>query len=120
MNPSYLLLYVTDVAKSAELYSQIFSTTPVEQSPGFALFALDTLRVGLWRRENVEPAVTAPAGGLEIGFAVETDGELEATLQNWTALGLTLLQPIEAKEFGLTMTMSDPDGHRLRAFVPAQ
>ena len=119
MNPSYLLLYVADVAKSAALYEQIVGRAPVEQSPGFALFALDTLRFGLWRSDNVQPAVTADAGGLEIGFPLEDEAELSETLKDWTALGLTLLQPVTAMDFGQTFTVADPDGHRLRAFVLA-
>ncbi|OLP57376.1 hypothetical protein BJF92_16405 [Rhizobium rhizosphaerae] len=117
MNPSYLLLYVTDVARSAALYREITGRTPVEQSPGFALFALDTVRFGLWRRDAVQPAVMADPGALEIGFPLETEAELAVTLARWTALGLTLLQPVTTMDFGRTFTVADPDGHRLRAFV---
>jgi hypothetical protein len=30
-----------------------------------------------------------------------------------------VIQPPTQMDFGLTMTAADPDGHRLRVFVPA-
>lgn len=115
-----IILYVENPPASAAFYSALLGREPVEQSPGFAMFVLGNgLKFAVWSRHAVEPAVTAPAGGGEIDFAVATAAEVEAVHADWTARGLTIAQPPTAMEFGHTFVALDPDGHRLRVFAPS-
>lgn len=114
--PNFLLLHVADVARSVEFYSALLGRGPAEASPGFAMFPLESgVMLGLWRRDGVAPAATAP-GGFELGFAV---ADVDAVCADWVGRGWPLLQPVTAMDFGRTCVVADPDGHRLRAFTPA-
>lgn len=119
-HPSYALLYVADVPRSAEFYARLLALQPVESSPGFALFVLPSgLKLGLWARAAVQPPVTAEPGGGELCIAVNTAAEVDARIaEEWT-LGRTVLQPPTTMDFGYTAVVADPDGHRLRVFAPA-
>ena len=66
-HPNYILLYVTDPSASAAFYTALLACPPVEASPTFALFALDSgLMLGLWARGSVEPAASLGGGGGEL------------------------------------------------------
>lgn len=116
----YILLYVENPHQSATFYSALLASQPVEASDTFALFVLDNgVKLGLWARAGVQPAATMTGGGSEYAISVADETALLQTLADWQAAGATLEQPVTAMDFGLTFTVSDPDGHRLRAFVPA-
>jgi predicted lactoylglutathione lyase len=57
---------------------------------------------------------------MEILFAVKSKQEVEALLKDWTALGLKIVQQPTQMDFGYTFTAADPDGHRLRAYLPSE
>jgi predicted enzyme related to lactoylglutathione lyase len=75
--------------------------------------------LGLWSRKTVEPAADAPAGASEVAFTVENAAAVEATFADWKKRGLNILQEPVQMDFGMTFVATDPDGHRLRVFVPA-
>ena len=115
----YILLAVRDPLKSGALYAKILGTEPVEASPGFVMFVTGNGgKIGLWLASEIEPRAK-PAGGIEISFVEPDTAALDATHSTWQALGLTILQPPTDMDFGYTFTAEDPDGHRLRPFVPA-
>jgi predicted enzyme related to lactoylglutathione lyase len=117
---NFLLAYVSDVPKSAALYAKVLGIEPVENSANFAMFVQPNgVMLGLWARHDVAPAATAP-GGMEILFAVKSKAEVEAMLKDWSALGLTIVQEPTSMDFGYTFTAVDPDGHRLRAYLPSE
>jgi predicted enzyme related to lactoylglutathione lyase len=117
---NFLLAYVGDVPKSAALYAKVLGIEPVENSANFAMFVQPNgVMLGLWARHDVAPAATAP-GGMEILFAVKSKAEVEAMLKDWSALGLTIVQEPTSMDFGYTFTAVDPDGHRLRAYLPSE
>lgn len=119
MIPNFILAYVADAAKSAELYGKLLGLEPVQNRDGFAMFVLPNgINLGLWANDTVDPAPTA-AGGVEIGFPVPNDDALRATAKDWAALGLKTIQEPTRMNFGLTFTVVDPDGHRLRVFAPS-
>ena len=74
---------------------------------------------GLWQREGVAPAVTAAPGSVELAAALADEAALRDCWARWRGLGVEVIQPPTQMDFGLTMTAADPDGHRLRVFVPA-
>jgi catechol 2,3-dioxygenase-like lactoylglutathione lyase family enzyme len=115
----YILLAVRDPLKSAKLYSKVLGTEPVEKAPTFVLYVLGNGgKIGLWAVDEVEPKAR-PAGGAEISFTEPDKAALLATHDAWKALGLAILQSPTDMDFGFTFTAEDPDGHRLRPFVPA-
>jgi catechol 2,3-dioxygenase-like lactoylglutathione lyase family enzyme len=119
-DPSYILLYVESAAASAAFYGDLLGRPPVESSPAFAMFILASgVKLGLWTRHTVEPAAAGTGGG-EIASAVADADTLHALHADWARHGLTIIQPPTDMDFGRTFTALDPDGHRLRVFVPAR
>lgn len=118
--PNFFILYVDQPAASAAFYAALLGKPPVESSPTFALFALDSgVMLGLWSKHTVEPAATGGAGGAEFAFAVADDTAVDALHADWTRRELTVIQAPTALDFGYTFVALDPDGHRLRVFAPA-
>jgi predicted enzyme related to lactoylglutathione lyase len=118
-DPGYVLLYVESPAISAAFYGDLLGRPPIESSPTFALFVLASgVKLGLWARPTVEPAPQGHGGG-EIAFAVADADTLHALHTDWAARGQTIVQSPTDMDFGRTFTALDPDGHRLRVFVPA-
>ena len=116
---NYILLSVASPARSAELYSAILNAKPVENSPTFVLYVLPTgLKVGLWVRDEIEPA-PLPPGGIEVTFSEPNDDAVRATYDAWKKLGLDIIQEPTKMDFGFTFVARDPDGHRLRVFAIA-
>ena len=119
-DPSYILLYVESAAASAAFYGDLFGRPPVESSPGFALFVLGSgVKLGLWTRHTVEPVATGTGGG-EIAIAVADMDTLHTVYADWVRRALPIAQPPTDMDFGRTFVALDPDGHRLRVFVPAE
>ncbi len=118
--PGFVLLYVESPAESAAFYTALLGRPPVENSPTFAMFALDGgFMLGLWARTGVEPAPSAGGGGAEIAFTVASDSAVRATYAEWSGRGIRIAQPPTTLDFGHSFVALDPDGHRLRVFAPA-
>jgi predicted enzyme related to lactoylglutathione lyase len=112
------LLYVEDPIASAAFYEKLLNAKPVEASPGFAMFSLGaTTALGLWRRADVLPKVTAPAGSNEVGFQVESSEIVDRFFASSKQAEATVLQEPVNLDFGYTFTVADPDGNRLRVFA---
>jgi catechol 2,3-dioxygenase-like lactoylglutathione lyase family enzyme len=120
-HPNFALLYVDDALISARFYADILEIEPVEAQAAFALFVLRSgLKLGLWAKSDVLPTVTATSGGSELAIALKSEQEFEQIYQNWQARGVVIAQVPTSMDFGLTFVALDPDGHRLRVFVPAE
>ena len=116
---NYLLLAVRNPRESATLYTQVLGREPVENSETFVLYVLPTgFKIGLWIASQIEPKPAAP-GGVEISFTEESKDAVLRTYEEWTKLGLKVLQEPTDMDFGFTFVVEDPDGHRLRPFVLA-
>ncbi len=118
-NPSFLLLYVDSPKVSGAFYRELLKLEPVEQSPTFVLFALESgLMLGLWSRCKVEPATAGSAGASELAFTVKNAAAVDATYAAWGERGVRIAQAPVDLDFGRTFVGLDPDGHRLRVFAP--
>lgn len=116
----FAILYVTDVRRSAQFYADRLGLPILEESPGFAMLALPGgAMLGLWIKGGVQPGVTAAPGGSELALTLPDEATLLARHQDWRAAGVTILSAPLAMDFGTSFTAADPDGHRLRLFVPA-
>ena len=117
-DPNFIILYVKSPAESAAFYARLLGRPPVDSSPNFAMFALTSgVMLGLWAAHDVMPAAT-PTGGAEVGFALDSRQAVHDSHARWQGLALPIIQPPTDMDFGHTFTALDPDGHRLRVFVP--
>jgi len=118
-HPSFIILYVDNAPASAAFYSNLLDLQPLESSPGFALFQLQSgLKFGLWSKREVRPAAYASAGSSELVFAVDDPSAVRDLFGDWSERGLAIAQPPTQMEFGYTFVALDPDGHRIRVFAP--
>lgn len=118
-HPNFVILYVDQPLSSADFYRNLLGCEPVEASPTFAMFALDSgLTLGLWSKHTVQPVALATGGGAELAFAMADAPQVQATFADWSGRGLQIAQPLTQMDFGLTFVALDPDGHRLRVFAP--
>ncbi|HRD78650.1 MAG TPA: VOC family protein [Hyphomicrobiaceae bacterium] len=116
---SILLLHVESPAVSAKFYNELFDIPIVEQSPTFAMLPLrDGVMLGLWSRASVEPKTTGHPGSSEVAFTVADAAAVSETFTAWKKRGLAIAQTPTRMDFGTTFVALDPDGHRLRVFVP--
>jgi catechol 2,3-dioxygenase-like lactoylglutathione lyase family enzyme len=119
-DPNFVILYVGSPQASAAFYAGLLGKEPVESSPTFAMFALDSgVMLGLWSRHTVEPAATGTGAGGELAFALAVNEAVDAAHEDWRRRGLAIAQAPTGMDFGRTFVALDPDGHRLRVFAPA-
>jgi len=119
-DPSLVILYVDNPEASAAFYADLLGRTPVESSPTFVLFVLDSgVKFGLWSRHTVEPAASVAGGGGELAFSVADADAVRAFHSDWKGRGLTIAQAPVDMDFGHTFVALDPDGHRLRVYALA-
>ena len=117
---NFVILYVQNATASADFYARLLDRSPVEASPGFAMFVTPSgVKLGLWTRDTVEPKVATVNGGCELAFPVADNPAVDQTHADWRDRGLKVAQPPTDMEFGRTFVALDPDGHRLRVFAPA-
>jgi predicted enzyme related to lactoylglutathione lyase len=117
--PNFVLLYVDNLTASAAFYSELLGHAPLETSPTFAMFALQSgMMLGLWSKHTVQPEAPPRFGGSELAFTVSDAEAVRAKHREWTARGLAIAQAPVDLDFGHTFVALDPDGHRLRVFAP--
>ena len=120
-HPNFALLYVEDAIVSARFYADLLEIEPIDALPTLAVFALRSgSMLGLWAKSGVLPAVTANSGSSELAIALKSESEFEHTYQAWQNRGVDIAQLPTMMDFGLTFVALDPDGHRLRVFVPTE
>ena len=120
-NPSFVLLYVADPIRSANFYEPILKAKPVEKSRGYSMFVLQGgLKIGFWKRDEVQPGAEGAPGSMELVFAEASDAEVDERFAQWTGEGIVIAQRPTRMEFGYTFVGLDPDGHRLRVYKLTQ
>jgi predicted enzyme related to lactoylglutathione lyase len=113
---AFVLLFVDAPLVSAEFYAALLGAPPIEASPTFAMLPFSNgVMLGLWSRHTAAPAVSAAPGASEICFVTP---DVDATHADWAARGITIAQPPVDLDFGRTFVALDPDGHRIRVFLP--
>ncbi|MFD2264918.1 VOC family protein [Lacibacterium aquatile] len=111
---AFIILFVSDVARSVAFYRDLLGREPVEESRTFAMMPLDGEQMlGLWLK--TELGDVPPAGASEIAFI---EGDVDGVARDWSGKGVTILQQPTDMDFGRTFLAADPDGHRLRVFLP--
>ena len=121
MTPTvFTILYVADVRASAVFHSERLGLPILQEGPGFAMLGLrGGGMLGLWARGGVQPAPQGAAGAMELALSVADDAALHALHDGWQAAGVPILAGPMRMDFGQSFLAADPDGHRIRMFVPA-
>jgi predicted enzyme related to lactoylglutathione lyase len=115
----FTILYVQSVPASVEFYGKILGVQPTEFHPTFASFALpDGHMLGLWGAAGVQPPTDGTGARSELCFDFPDRPSLENARDSWLEAGAKLIQDLTVLDFGDTFTVTDPDGHRLRAMIP--
>ncbi len=117
-HPDNMMLYVANPEASATFYAELFGIQPVEQSPTFVLFILQSgLKLSLWSKHTVQPVPAKSGGGCEFSMRVETRDAVNALYEKWRDLKADILMAPVQLEFGWSFVIADPDGHRLRVYA---
>ncbi|MCQ1573849.1 VOC family protein [Neorhizobium galegae] len=117
VHPDFTILFVDNPLTSTDFYQSLFGAEPVERTPTFALFVLNTgMKLGLWSRHTAEPSVRGECGGTEICFRHDAAADVDRIYADWSGRGLRVLQTPVEMDFGYTFVVTDPDGHRLRVY----
>ncbi len=112
--------YVTETDASTRFYADALGAPVIYQGPDFAMLGLaGGMRLGLWRAGEVTPAASVTPGAGELCVALPDAAALHALHDRLAGLGVPVLQAPAMMGFGLAFTVADPDGHRLRPYVPA-
>ncbi|MGO1001968.1 VOC family protein [Lysobacter sp. CA196] len=120
ISSNFVLFYVDHPMASAGFYADLLGAAPVEASPTFALFVLNTgMKLGLWSKHTVEPAAPPAFGGTELAFEVGNYDGVDAVHGDWARRGLPIAQAPTDMDFGRSFVALDPDGHRLRVYARA-
>jgi catechol 2,3-dioxygenase-like lactoylglutathione lyase family enzyme len=113
-NLGFVLLFVANPKKSAEFYSDILESKPIEESPTFTMFSLQNgIMLGLWSRYTAEPHVKEVAGAMDLCFPTDN---VDAMYEYLGKKSVTILQKPTDMDFGRTFVFLDPDGHRIRIY----
>lgn len=121
MTPNLIILYVADPDRSTAFYESLLGVAPVERSPAFAMFVFPGgIKLGLWSRKAVEPAVTGSTGAFEIDVPLANAAEVDRVFAHLSAAGHTVLQEPTDMEFGRTFMLVDPDQNRIRFYNPPE
>lgn len=117
---SFVILYVTDPAISAEFYSKLLKREAgLASLPTFAgLPLVDGAKLGLWAAGAVKPAAEVIGGGTEVMFKVNNAQEVLAMHADCVDRGVPIALAPTEMNFGLTFVALDPDGHRVRIHAP--
>jgi catechol 2,3-dioxygenase-like lactoylglutathione lyase family enzyme len=113
-----VLLYVDDPRASAAFYSRLLGARILEDSENFVMMPLrEGVLLGLWKKADVLPKVTAPAGGGELALKVEDETELARRHQELVMQKVRIAQEPTDMDFGRTFVALDADGNRLRFYA---
>jgi catechol 2,3-dioxygenase-like lactoylglutathione lyase family enzyme len=118
--PTAVLFYVVDPAKSTVFYEDLLGLKPAMTSPFYTLFKLaNGFELALWALNKVEPPAPIQGASSELGFLVPDKAALELTHQQWVKKGIQIVLEPQKMYFGGTHFVGlDPDGHRLRVATP--
>ncbi|KZL20126.1 Glyoxalase-like domain protein [Pseudovibrio axinellae] len=113
--PNSVILYVDDVEKSTEFYSDVLQSGPIERFQEFSLFSLgEDVTLGLQFAQGIDPKPEPSFGGFELSLSDVSREKVDQVFTVWKEKGISILMEPVDLDFGYTFVAVDPDGHRLR------
>lgn len=114
LEPSDVVIYVDNLAKSSLFYQNLLGFKPEEHSPSFALFKLSNgMGLGLKEKHTVHPEAEG-SNGYELAFSMCNSKEVDALFLQWQEKGIHFALTPTQVPFGYTFLALDPDNNRLR------
>ena len=114
LEPTAVVFYVDDLAKSCQFYQDLLGIKPEEASPAFHSFTFSNgMGLGLKARHTVEPPADKNGSG-ELAFTVDNNKTVDALFAAWEKKEINMLLPPTTVPYGYTFLALDPDGNRLR------
>ncbi|HLR95872.1 MAG TPA: VOC family protein [Jiangellaceae bacterium] len=116
IRPDMFIVYVRDVAATADFYRQLFGIEPAFfPSPGFATFDLGGgVQLALWSSHD-DALSGDPRRTSEICLCLPGGAEqIEQQYLTWVSLGVTVAEKPHDEVFGRTFMIVDPDGNLIR------
>lgn len=114
LEPTAIVLYVDNLAKSRQFYQDILGIKPEEASPTFHSFTLSNgMGLGLKARHAVEPPAEKTGSG-ELAFTLDNNKKVDALFAEWQEKDINIALPPTVVPYGYTFVALDPDGNRLR------
>ena len=112
--PNLQLIYVSDISKSTEYYTEVFNYEAVFKSPRYVVFTIDgDAQFAIWSGGD-KPDTTIPRFS-EIGIMLSSDKDVEDLYQEWQKnSNIEFFKEIHSDVFGQTFLVKDPDGHIIR------
>ncbi|SFJ91635.1 Catechol 2,3-dioxygenase [Pseudovibrio ascidiaceicola] len=113
--PNSVILYVDNVEKSTEFYTDVLQSGPIERFREFSLFSLgEDVTLGLQSAQGIDPKPEPSFGGFELSLSDVSREEVDQVYTLWKEKGIPILMEPVDLDFGYTFVATDPDGHRLR------
>ena len=118
--PTAVIFYVNDIARSSAFYSDLFDLEPSVASPFYVMFKLASgFEFALYDRNKLQPAASAMSASAELCFVVADSAALNALNVRWVEKGIRIImEPMKMYFGGIHFMGLDPDGHRLRVGTP--
>ncbi len=118
MNLKFIILYIRDMEKAKQFYSETLGLSVVEaiSGPNFVtLRTEDGANIGLQARSasRLPPMQEKDPGDVELSFAVE---DVDATWKRWKEQGVEMVTEPMDLPFGRYFMARDPEGHYLSAY----
>ncbi len=115
MNFGLLMLYVHDLQKSFEFYSNVAGLPTVPEMSDEHFIVLRPSGGSLIALEDVHVVKnpTHPAGSMEIGFEVD---DIDRVYQDWKAKGAEIVEEPGPMPFGSAFLARDPEGHYITVY----
>lgn len=115
------VLYVEDIETSKAFYSYVFDCEGHVLSPTFVSFTLNIgINIELKQLAQADQISKVTGGGTELSLIVKDSETLHHLFNQWQSKSVEFLQTPTKVVFGLSAVAVDPDGHRIRLFVPNQ
>lgn len=117
-HPDNIMLYVENPAQSAAFYGKLFGLSPVELSPVFALFVLQSgLKLAFWAKHNVVPNPEGSGCSFELSVKMADRAAVDDLYRTWRELAAEVVMEPAQLPFGWSFVITDPDGYRLRVYA---
>ena len=113
-SPNLQLIYVSNIERSTQYYSEVFNYEPIFKSPRYVVFTIDgEAQFAIWSGGDT------PDNNIqrfsEIGIMLPSDAEVDVLYQEWkNNPAIEFFKELHADVFGRTFLVKDPDGHIIR------
>jgi catechol 2,3-dioxygenase-like lactoylglutathione lyase family enzyme len=115
LEPSVMVLYVDNIARTCQFYQDLLGIKPIEASVTFHSFKLSNgMSLALKAKHSVVPPTEEKNGYGELAFTVDSNKKVDELFAEWQTKEISIIFPPTQMPFGYTFVALDPDGYRLR------